>query len=293
MLYTALLGHPVEHSVSPVLFGALAKQIGLEYAHLKIDIAKEDDLEDCLESLTRLGFSGVNITLPYKIKIIDFCHEIDERAKAIGAVNTLVFGAGRIRGYNTDCGGASQAIRSQLKPLQLTDQAIIIGAGGAARAIAHALCHDCQELFIVNNDLKQAQRLIEHLPADKKAETKAKQLTPRRLEWLLTHCNIIINATPVGMYPNISGRIIPLEAMAKAAEQSDFEQKYFFDMIFNPYKTRFLLDAESFGAKTCSGTYMMIHQAIEAFELWTGYKLPKNLAIDNLNAKMIKALTVI
>lgn len=290
MIYTTLLGHPVDHSVSPILFGALAEGVGLEYAHLKIDVPNKQGLKDALRSLTCLGFSGANVTLPYKLDVIPLCDELDPLAESIGAVNSLVFGGGKIRGYNTDAIGALQAIQSQLRPLVTTDRVAILGAGGAARAIAHALAGQCEEIFIVNTNLVQAQQLVQSLPAIQMA--KAKKLTPLRLEWFLSHCNIIINATPVGMYPNLQQRIVPLAVMAKAAKKSDFQEKYFLDAIFNPYKTHFLLDAERLGAKTCSGTYMMIFQAIAAFELWTGIKLEK-INVDNLNAKMIKALTIL
>ncbi|MFA5125205.1 MAG: shikimate dehydrogenase [Patescibacteria group bacterium] len=291
MLYTALLGHPVDHSVSPILFQAIANSVGLEYSHLKIDVSRTEDLAGCLKAMSQLGFSGANVTLPYKLAIIPHCSEVDPLARKVGAVNSLVFNGDKVSGFNTDIRGAEMAIKTQLKATSQTDKVLIIGAGGVARAIAYALADRCGEMYVINQDKRQAETMIQELSLEPRA--KAKTLTPLRLQWFLQQCDIIVNATPVGMYPDMERRIVPLHNMAQAAQNSDFPRKCFLDAIFNPYKTRFLMDAESFGAKVCSGTYMMIFQALAAFELWTGFKPPANLSIDYLNTRMIQAVKLL
>lgn len=282
MLYSALIGHPVDHSISPVLFNYLAQQVGLEYGHLKIDVPSASKLANCLAALKNLGFCGANITLPYKLAVDSHLDRISPEARKIGAVNTVVFKGDRAIGYNTDADGALAAIETKLKPVKGSDQVLILGAGGAARAIVYPLYKKTKNIIILNRDQKEAAALVRDLSGGR---IKQARLTDDNIRQHLAPSNIIVNATPVGMFPKDRERIIKERIFSTVAVRG----KYFFDAIFNPYRTSFLEDARRHGARTCSGTYMMIYQAIRAFALWTGRDVT-NIDVEAANSIMRRAL---
>lgn len=283
MIYSALIGCPVDHSISPILFNYLAKCSDLEYGHLKINILNKNKLKNALESLGILGFSGINVTLPYKLDIIKHLDRVSTEAKKIGAVNTVVIKNGHTIGYNTDANGALLAIESKLKTIEPDDRVLVIGSGGAARAVIFALYKKTKKIVILSRNLKEAESVSHDFS---KGIILSLKITDQNIQKYLNLSNIIVNATPVGMYPLINDEIINRTIW----QNVDVKNKYFFDAIFNPYKTTFLKEAEARGAKVCSGTYMMIFQAIKAFNLWTGIKLPE-LKIEKINNILKKSLT--
>lgn len=286
MLYSALLGNPVDHSISPVLFKIFSEKTNIEYSHIKIKVPSANKLGLTLKSLMNLGFCGVNITLPYKIIIIKHIDKLSYETKKIGAVNTIVFKENKMIGYNTDSKGALLAIEKRLKPVSINDKILIIGAGGAARAIIFELFKKNKNITILNRDLLEASKVSQDF-SNKKNKLNIAELNDENLTRYLRKCNLIINATPVGMYPRSNEDIISRKIFNNC---QTLKGKYFFDVIFNPYKTNFLRKAEKKGAKICSGTYMMIYQAIYAFKLWTGVGL-KKINIEEVNKKLIKALS--
>ncbi|MFA5184269.1 MAG: shikimate dehydrogenase [Patescibacteria group bacterium] len=283
MYYSALIGHPVEHSISPVLFAYLAKQTGLEYSHTKIDVVSEKKLSHVLSALADLGFCGVNVTLPYKLTMQKYLYKVSPEARKIGAVNSVVFKKGRLFGYNTDAYGALKAIETQLKKVKAADRILILGAGGAARAIIYPLYKITKNIVVLNRDIGEAAELSRDLSGGK---IKYEKLSDSNIRQYLPACNIIINSTPVGMYPAVGGEIISRTIY----QDVPVNGKYFFDAIFNPYHTKFLEYAHRAGAKTCSGTYMMIYQAQKAFALWTGRRVPaiNAAAVNNIMRRALK-----
>lgn len=284
MFYSALLGDPVEHSVSPILFGYLAEQAGLEYAHIKIRIPAAEKLGRSLRSLKELGFCGVNITLPYKLSVIKNLNGLSPEAKKMGAVNAVVFTEEKMIGHNTDAQGAFMAIEKKLKPIKAGDRVLVIGAGGAARAIIAGISKKCKNIVILNRDLKEADKVIKDLSF---GGGEALKLNEENIKKYLADCNIVVNATPVGMYPKSGDEIISREVFRSLGS---LKGKYFFDAIFNPYQTKFLTYAMEGDAGICSGMYMMIFQAIAAFRLWTGIKL-ENVDVEKINKKLAEAIT--
>ncbi len=282
MFYSALIGNPVDHSVSNILFEYLANSCSLEYRHLKIRISSKKNLKKSLVGLNNLGFCGINVTLPYKIDIIKYLDEVTQESKNIGAVNTIVFKNGKTIGYNTDSYGAFSAIEFKLKKIDKSDNVLIIGSGGAARAIIYSLYKKTKKIVILNHDLTEAKKLSKTIS---NGEILFKKLNDINIKNYLVSSNIIINATPVGMFPNEQEEIIKKTIF----KEVDIKNKYFFDAIFNPYKTRLLINAEKRGAKVCSGMYMMIFQAIKAFNLWTGFNPNINIEkVNNILKKSIK-----
>ncbi|MEK9156371.1 MAG: shikimate dehydrogenase [Patescibacteria group bacterium] len=281
MYYSALLGKPVDHSISPVLFNMLTKNLPDGYAHIKIEIEDEKSLGDFINYLNNLGFVGLNVTLPYKVAAIKYVDELDDSVKKVGALNTLVFKDGKSRGYNTDAIGAMNAIELKLRKVESHGNIVVIGAGGAARAIIYEIYKRSQNITILNIDSDQAKKVSNDLST----ENKKIQVFPLNDVNIKTHiawADFIINATPVGMYPNNTEEIVSRQIYA---ELGNLKNKYFFDAIFNPYNTQFLKNADALGAKTCSGLYMMIFQAIAALKLWVGQDYSE-IDADNIAKKL-------
>lgn len=265
MNYSALIGNPVEHSVSPNMFKYISKKKKIEYEHLKIKIDKKEQLEDVLNALNLLGFCGVNVTIPYKIDIAKFVNEIDDSAKAIKSVNTIKITQDGFVGYNTDGIAALKSIENRLCKIDKDKKVLIIGAGGAARPICYEIYKRTKNITVLNRYKEEAKRMVECIAKN----IPIYELTRFNYIEQINKADIIINATPVGMYPNIYDELIEEDIFKNI---KNIYSKYFFDVIFNPYKTKFLINAEKHGAKTCSGLYMMIYQILLAFEIWTDIK---------------------
>ena len=265
MIYSALIGNPVEHSVSPSMFKYISKKKKIEYDHLKIKVDKKEQLEDVLKSLNLLGFCGINVTIPYKIDIAKYMNEIDDSAKSIKSVNTIKFTTNGYIGYNTDGIAAIKSIENKLCKINENTKILIIGAGGAARPICYEAYKKTKNITVMNRYKEEAQSMIDCISKD----IPIYELSRDNYIEQINKADIIINATPVGMHPNIDEELIE-EDIFKNIENTS--SKYFFDVIFNPYKTKFLINAEKYGAKTCSGLYMMIYQILLAFEIWTDIK---------------------
>lgn len=265
MIYSALIGNPVEHSVSPSMFKYISKKKKIEYDHLKIKVDKKEQLEDALNALNLLGFCGINVTIPYKIDIAKYMNEIDDSAKTIKSVNTIKFSKNGYIGYNTDGIAAIKSIENKLCKINENTKILIIGAGGAARPICYEAYKKTKNITVMNRYKEEAENMIECISKD----ILIYELSRDNYIEQINKADIIINATPVGMHPKIDEELIE-EDIFKNIE--NISSKYFFDVIFNPYKTKFLINAEKYGAKTCSGLYMMIYQILLAFEIWTDIK---------------------
>ena len=266
MKYSALLGKPLDHSISPVLFGMLTKNIVDGYVHIKIETKDVLTLGDFIDHLQKLGFAGINITLPYKVEAIKFVDELDDSVRKIGALNTIVYKNEKSIGYNTDGAGAINAIELKLRKIKPDDKIVVIGAGGAARAIIYEVYKRSQNVTVLNIDKAQAEKVSSDLSATNK-KIVTLPLNDSNLIESIERADFVMNATPVGMYPDNGGEIVPKNIYT---EIGSLKNKYFFDAIFNPYETKFLSYAKESGAIVCSGLYMMIFQAVEALKLWIG-----------------------
>ncbi|MCX6810040.1 MAG: shikimate dehydrogenase [Candidatus Berkelbacteria bacterium] len=284
MLYSALLGKPVDHSVSPELFRMLGEQFGFEYGHIKINVESKKILPQYLAALETLGFCGVNITLPYKIDVMKFIDEFDESAIKCGAVNTIKFKGPITKGYNTDAFGAIKAIEKKLKPIRCDEKVCVIGAGGAARAVIFEVYKRTRNLSIINIDTKQAKEISRDISGSK---IEYFELNDKNMYKLISESNFIINTTPVGMSPNFTKSIVSQNVLDKF---KSLKGKYFFDAIFNPYKTKFLSDVEAKGATVCSGMYWMVFQAAAASKIWIGKDFSETINADEISKSLAKFL---
>lgn len=275
---TCLIGDPVEQSVSDVMYEYFATVTGIEnYNHLKFRVLQDNpkNLEIAVRSLAALGMTGANVTIPYKVSVMKYLDAIDGAARLVGAVNTIVNKNGKLIGYNTDGQGAIRALETKLRPIQKTDNIVVIGAGGAARAVVGSL-PKVQRVTLLSMPASMARaRKMKRDFRRSGVEIDIESLTDQHIISELRRADFVINATPVGMYPK-GGVSLITKTHLTAIGKPILKEKMFFDVIFNPFETEFLRLAEAFGAKTCPGIYMTIHQGIRAFELWTGKKFPES-----------------
>jgi shikimate dehydrogenase len=256
--------------MSAVMQNAAFRELGLEYKYELLEV-KPDDLERvALNLLTDLQVRGGNITIPYKGVIMKYLAEIDQEALRIGAVNVVVNNGGMLKGYNTDGVGALRALEAEYG--SLTDARIVVlGAGGASRAICYKLAVNASELVILNRTMNRAATLSTYLSSlpECRAKISAHSLRYKDLSSALNNADILVNTTPVGMYPEIE--FSPVESSLLRPGL------LVFDSVYNPLLTRLLLDAKAAGAKVLSGVHMLVNQGAAAFEFWVKRKAPETV----------------
>jgi len=203
-----VIGDPIEHTMSPVMHNAAFKELGLDYLYVPLRVSKEE-LGKAVESIRALNMRGVNVTLPHKVAIIPFLDKLDPLAKKIGAVNTIVNDDGVLTGYNTDATGFLQALLDKgVKPEG--KKVVILGAGGASRAISFILAERGTHLVILNRLLEfdWAEELAQRISQISK-KVRALELNEKNLEMMLEGADILINATSVGMHPDVDETPVP------------------------------------------------------------------------------------
>lgn len=253
----AVLGDPIAHSMSPIMHNDLFAFYQMD-AHYHPFLVKKDDLKTVVEGLKAIGISGFNVTIPHKSDIIPLLDEVDELALSIGAVNTVVNKNGRFIGYNTDGPGFLRGLEPYISSLS-GKKVLVIGAGGAAKAIYYTLAKNKPAIIdIANRTVHKAVELIDTCPF----ETSSKALSLEEAGNQLGNYDLIIQTTMIGMSPKITDQPIELDHLAKNALVCD--------IIYNPLETLILLEAKKQGARTQTGLDMFVYQGALAFELWTG-----------------------
>jgi shikimate dehydrogenase len=249
----AIIGNPIGHSLSPRVHNAAFEHRGLDYVFLAFEVER---LQEAVRGIAALGFKGVSVTIPHKVEILDHLDEMEPVARRIGAVNTIVNRDGRLVGYNTDWSGAMKALEGRIDLPGKT--AVILGAGGAARAIAFGLQEKGAEPVILNRTVSRAEALASGLKC---------RFGPIELVETLSF-DLVINATSVGMSPR---------AESTPLNKAVLRDVLVFDTVYNPLKTRLIREAEERGCPTVTGLEMFVNQAALQFELWTGQKAPLDL----------------
>lgn len=253
-----LLGCPVSHSMSPAMHNDLFLHYKMNHYYHAFHV-ENADLEMAVNGLRALGVSGFNVTIPHKISIIKYLDEVDEVAANIGAVNTVVNMDGRLKGYNTDGDGFIRSLESCVGGSLQNKKILIIGAGGAARAILFSLAAiGVHTIDVCNRTLSAAKQLI----SDCSYKLSGKGISIIDAEIRLHDYDIIINTTSVGMYPNIEELPLSLTNLSASTIVSD--------IIYNPLQTKLLLEANHKGSITLNGIGMFVNQGALAFEKWTG-----------------------
>lgn len=265
-----VLGDPVSHSLSPVMHNAAFKALGMDCEYHAFRVSP-DNLSRALHGASALGFGGLNLTIPLKEKALDIVQP-DELAKQIGAVNTVDFKQG-MAGYNTDGIGAKMALSSA--GIKITGKnVLLLGAGGAAHAIAFQLAKDGAHVTIANRTLERAEALAKDVLKIGKVQASGYE----NLKDLIQDSDILINSTSVGMYPKISGTIATSDMMHKDLAV--------FDIVYNPQDTMLLKEAKKAGATTIDGVKMLVFQGAESFRIWTGRTPPVDVMEKAVREKL-------
>jgi shikimate dehydrogenase len=252
-----LIGHPVEHSLSPVLHHTLSDILGHEVLYAPFDVKK--DLKSAIKGAYELNVYGLNVTVPYKQEVMEFLTEVDTLAKKIGAVNTLVKTENGYKGYNTDMPGLKRAMEHDGIIISGRDF-YLIGAGGVARAaLVMLLENKAKRVHILNRSIEKAKELAETLKVGYDTEVTYGFLDSYK-EVSLEKA-VAIQATNVGMYPNVEDVVITEKAFYEKVDVG-------YDLIFNPGETRFMQLTRQAGGKAYNGAKMLVYQGIIAFELW-------------------------
>ncbi|ACX72058.1 shikimate 5-dehydrogenase [Methanocaldococcus vulcanius M7] len=254
-----LIGHPVEHSFSPIMHNTAFKDKKLNYVYVAFDVLPEH-LGDAIKGAKSLGIVGFNITIPHKIEVMKYLDEIDKDAKLIGAVNTVKIDNGKAIGYNTDGIGARRALEEEIGEVK-GKNIVVYGAGGAGRAVAFELAKN-NRIIIANRTIEKAKNLAKEI-AEKLNKKFGEEVKFSDLNVDLSDVDIVINATPIGMYPNVD-----VEPIVKADKLR--EDMVVMDLVYNPLETVLLKEAKKANAKAINGLGMLIHQGAVAFKIWTG-----------------------
>jgi len=246
-----ILGQPVAHSLSPAMHNAAFRELGLNAVYVAFPVT---DLVQAVAGLRGLDIRGASITIPFKEDIIALLDEIDAEAARMGAVNTVVNRDGRLVGSNTDWQGALQALEEKTEIAG--KRFLILGAGGASRAIAFVIQEQGGKVAVTDLDMAKALALSRKLWVEVVAPDYLEEYSAQ----------VLINATPVGMEPQTDN--IPIDP--------NFLSRYqvVMDIVYRPLETRLLQEARSRGCQVIDGLRMLIHQGAAQFELWTGQPAP-------------------
>jgi len=271
-----IIGDPIEHTMSPVMHNAAFKKLGLDYVYVPFRV-KQEELGGAIEGMKALNITGLNVTIPHKVAVIQFLDELDYLADKIGAINTVVNDGGVLKGYNTDATGFLQSLLDRgIEPEG--KRVVVLGAGGASRAISFILAERGSSLVILNRTLDKAKICADRISEVSQREATALKLDKENLAAAISEADILINTTSVGMSPNVNETPVASDLLRP--------DLVIFDIVYNPIKTRLYREAEVAGAVTISGLDMLVWQGALAFEKWTGLKAP----VEIMKEKVIKVL---
>ncbi len=269
--HLGLTGYPLGHSLSPKIHTAAFRACGLEGDYLLFPVHPDDhrSLKDLLLRVRSGEIRGLNVTIPHKQNVMQFLDELTPTAGAIGAVNTIYLREAKLIGDNTDALGFLEDLKrflanSKSANHQITKSALVLGSGGAARAVVYALLHDGWEVTIAALLMDQAREL-----ADSYKDSKLKITNTELSNIELSNVSLIVNTTPVGMTPDIDSSPWPTNV--------PFPHAAVYDVVYNPRETKLVREACSQGLSAKTGLGMLVEQAALAFEIWTGHNPPREI----------------
>ena len=272
-----VIGYPIAHSLSPLMQNAALRQASLDYRYIAMPVLPEN-LRQAVLGLKSLSFRGFNVTIPHKTAIMPLLDEIQSDAEKIGAVNTVVNQKGRLIGYNTDVTGFLAAMKAERISLQ-GKAIVILGAGGAARAVLWGMLKErAGKIMIGGRDVKKTAALLRDFSSDGDIEAAAWEDTLLR-ERLQT-ADLIVNTTPLGMYPKTE-EMVPIDWAVINP------RAFLYDVIYTPQKTRFLREGEARGHRIANGVSMLVEQGAAAYFLWTGATADRQAMLQALQSALI------
>ncbi|MGH2978219.1 MAG: shikimate dehydrogenase [Solirubrobacterales bacterium] len=269
----ALLGHPVGHSRSPAMHNAAFRELGLDWRYDAVDVAPERFAE-VLRSLPEQGFVGANVTIPHKLRALEAAHELTDVARAVGAANTLTFAGGRVRADNTDVEGFVTALRERVPQAPAGMSALVLGAGGAARAVVYALLSaGAARVDVWNRHPERAQELVDDL-----AHAAGKTALHSAMEPSMASIDLLVNATSLGMRhadespePGEGGEFF--KAVPLSADELD-DRLTVVDLVYRHDRTPLMRAALARGLRRIDGFDVLVHQGAASFRIWTGMRAP-------------------
>jgi shikimate dehydrogenase len=270
-----LLGYPLGHSLSPLIHAAALEALGLEGQYYLFQTKDEKEIPDLLEQLRTGLLHGLNVTIPHKTSMIELMDVVSESARSIGAVNTIAYRDMEIVGENTDADGflADLDRLAWFPEIDSPRHALILGAGGAGRAVVYALMEKGWRITVAARRLEQAQKLVKSLNQGDAIRAEVSRLncirlSPQELAAVQSSPDLIVNTTPLGMHPHQDASPWPEKLTLPA-------QSAVYDLVYNPVDTRLKRMAKAAGLRAESGSGMLVEQAALSFEIWTGLTAPR------------------
>lgn len=284
-LRLAVFGDPVEHSASPPMHNAALEQMGLDYRYTRVRVSPED-LSEALSLAGKAGFLGVNLTLPHKHDAVKLVDELDDQARRLGAVNTVLFDGSESVGFNTDGPGFVRAIRSEFYVDVKDLKVLVLGAGGAGRAIAvQCAMERCERLVLANRTRERAERLADEIAPYFRSDRlegamdrlQVVSWTDEAIGEILGSVDLVVNATSVGLRrsdpPVLSASVLLPHLMV-------------YDTIYTSRQTRLCMAAQEAGARWANGASMLLWQGVLALEIW----LDRDAPVEVMKEALKKAL---
>ncbi len=276
-----VIGNPVGHSLSPMMQNYFAKELNLDFAYIPCNVPDEQ-VGEAVKGIYALGFQGINVTVPHKQRVMPYLLELDEAARCIGAVNTLVRMEGGYKGFNTDADGLYRAIARQQIAVDGQD-CLLLGAGGAAKAVSYMMMkHGARSITVLNRSIEKARTLAEEMNCQFGRQTmKAVELND--YVSLEKGSYLAFQTTSVGMHPKTGHAVL---------EDPKFYEKIHtgVDIIYTPARTRFMELVQEAGGRAVNGLDMLIYQGIIAFELWNPGICVTDRMADEIRTRMEKTL---
>jgi shikimate dehydrogenase len=264
-----IVGWPLGHTLSPALHNFVLGRLGVNVRYVPFPVEDPAALPAALRGLAAAGVIGVNVTIPHKVAAAALCDELTQDANAAGAVNTIRFERGRLFGHDTDIAGFGRVI-AERKVVVTERSVLVLGAGGAARAAAVFLARAGALTMIAARTLEKAEQLAKLVaglgPDVEVVPWEARNEAVKRAA-------LVVNTTPIGMWPRASESPLDMSAPLGPGQAV-------YDVVYNPVRTRLLERAAESGAATLDGLQMLIHQAFDALEFWTGRRVDRSLAHD-------------
>lgn len=276
----AVLGEPVNENPTGFMQEAAFRALNLNWRYLTIEV-KPENLGDAMRGVRAFGMRGLNLTMPHKVLVMQYLDEISPAAQAIGAVNTVRREGDKLIGENTDGKGFVHGLRVDAGVNPAGKRVVILGAGGAARAIATELAFaGASELIVVNRTASRGEGMVKDLRANTQA--KVEFVVWDKTYRVPENADIVVNATSIGLFPNVNDMPdVDLSAVQAGALVGD--------VVFYPVETPFLQAAKARGLATLDGLSMLVYQGVLAFEMWTGQKAPESVMKEALRQAFASA----
>lgn len=266
-----VIGHPVEHSFSPLMQNAAIEALGLNLCYVAFRV-KPEEVGQAIHGMKALNLLGLNVTVPHKEAVIPYLDEVSEDARRVGAVNTIHHVDGVLKGYNTDVYGILTSLKETAGLAPLPPTVAVLGASGAARGVVYGLCTrpEVERILIFNRTPDKATALAHEMGRWSHARLEGCPLEESTLRARLNEARLLINATSVGMHPHFEESPVG-DGSALHAGMTVY------DIVFNPLETKLIRQARAAGAKGVGGIEMLVYQGAKSFEIWTGVYPPVDI----------------